>query len=368
MIVTSNIPERFQEAFSRAQQRLFREVMVKGAWVVIALSLFAHSSILIRGHSLINIDEVWSYGLRLPPLAISLVALGMHYGRAPGRQWPVLMLRLISLSALWSVLGLLVFAYEQGGTAFRVLSELSILSVFCAALVSLRGLRGCIVPLFIPVAGFIGLMLYRGHHPLELLTSLLGLIAAVGIAGFMCHVQYRIRVRDFVARQELNEVSTVDPLTGLMNRKAITERLNSERARYNRYSQSFAVILLDLDLFKQVNEQIGQQGGDSIIREVAARLRAHTRQQDGVARWGGGEFLVLLPDTSEKGATAAAENLKRALHDTPFTVGKLAPLKQTGSLGIAIYDGRETSDRLVARARQAQHMAKECGRNRVVVA
>lgn len=368
MFPSGSIPSRFRDTYARSQQRLIREVMVKGAWVVVALSLFAHSSILIRGHSLIDISATWSYGLRLPPLIVSLVALALHYGRFPGLLWPLIMLRLISLSAMWSVLGLLSFAYEQGGTAFRVLSELSILSVFCAAMVSLRGLRGCILPVFVPIVGFITVMIAKGHHPLDLFLSLLGLLSATSIAILVSHLQFSIRVREFLARHQLNEMSTVDSLTGLMNRRAMAERLESERARYNRFSQSFAVILMDLDLFKQVNDTQGYKAGDTVLREVASRLKAHTRQQDGLCRWGGEEFLILLPDTQEKGATAAADNIRKALQNTPIETGRGEPLRQTGSFGIAVFDGRESADRLIARASQALLMAKECGRNRAVVA
>ncbi|WP_328188400.1 GGDEF domain-containing protein [Marinobacter sp. OP 3.4] len=367
MFASASLPERFREAYARYEQRMIREVMVKAAWVLLVVSVFAHSSILIRGGSLIEADTLWSYGLRVPPLAVCLITLVMHYRRFPGHLWPLVMLRLISLTAMSSVLGLLVFAYDQGGTAFRVLSELAILSVFCAGLVSLRGLRGCVIPLFLPVLCYIAVMIQRGHEPLALVASQLGLLSAIGIAAFVSHLQLRIRVREFIARQELNEISTVDPLTGLMNRRAMVARLESERARHNRFTQAFAVIMLDLDLFKRVNDTLGHQAGDQVLREVAARLRANTRQQDDVARWGGEEFLILLPDTDEKGATAATNNIRAALRNAPITTLDTS-LNQTASFGIAVYDNRESTERLVARAGQALHMAKECGRNRAVVA
>lgn len=367
MFASASIPERFREAYTRYEQRMIREVMVKAAWVLLVLSVFAHSSVLIRGGSLIEADTLWSYGLRVPPLVVCLIALAMHYSRFPGYHWPLVTLRLISLTAMSSVFGLLVFAYDQGDTAFRVLSELAILTVFCAGLVSLRGLQGCIIPLFLPVLCYIAVMVQRGHEPLELVASQFGILSAIGIATFVSHLQFRIRVREFVARQELNEISTVDPLTGLMNRRAMVARLESERARHNRFTQTFAVIMLDLDLFKRVNDSLGHQAGDRVLKEVAVRLRANTRQQDDIARWGGEEFLILLPDTDGKGATAATDNIRAALRDTPITTLDTS-LNQTASFGIAVYDNKESAQRLVARASQALQMAKECGRNRAVVA
>lgn len=368
MFVSARIPERFRGAHARFAQRRVREVMVWSAWIVLLLTVFVHGSILIRGGSLIESDSVWNIGLRIPPIAVTLAALAMHYGRFPGFTWPMVMLRLIALSAMVSVLGLLSFAYEQQDDAFRILSELSILSVFCAALVSLRGFRGCLVTLFLPVIGYGAVMVFQGHPPLDLLTSHLGLLSAVGIGTFVSQQQCRIRAREFVARQELNEMSTVDALTGVMNRRAMIARLESERARHNRFTQTFAVIMLDLDLFKRVNDSLGHQAGDAVLKEVANRLKANTRQQDDIARWGGEEFLILLPDTDEKGATAAAANLRSSLQNAPISIQQHAPLHQTASFGIAVYDKRETAERLVARAGQALHMAKECGRNRAVVA
>ena len=172
MFASASIPERFREAYTRYEQRMIREVMVKAAWVLLVLSVFAHRSVLIRGGSLIEADTLWSYGLRVPPLVVCLIALAMHYSRFPGYHWPLVTLRLISLTAMSSVFGLLVFAYDQGDTAFRVLSELAMLTVFCAGLVSLRGLQGCIIPLFLPVLCYIAVMVQRGHEPLELVASL----------------------------------------------------------------------------------------------------------------------------------------------------------------------------------------------------
>ena len=234
-----------------------------------------------------------------------------------------------------------------------MMTELSIVSIFCATLVSLRGIRGCVFPLFVPLISFTAVMLYRGHSPTELVLNLLSFVSAGSIAVLVTHALYRRRVSEFISRQQLNEMSTVDSLTGLMNRRAMSERLEEERARYHRLAHSFAVVLLDLDHFKRVNDDFGHLAGDRVLREVANRLKLHTRQQDCAARWGGEEFLMLLPDTEEQGAMTAAEKLRAALHQHPFEIGKAPPVTQTGSFGIAVYDGREPASRLIARADQA---------------
>lgn len=362
------VPDRFRDSFMRAEHRLSREIVVKSAWVVLALSLISNGSILIRGSSLVDIAPVWNLIFRVPTPVICVGILLLHYLRAPGVHWPLITLRLLSFAAMSTVLGMLVFAYEQGGEALRVLSELSIVGVFCVALVNLRGISGCVIPIFVPMAGLLGALFYRGLDPLIVLLDLMILVCAVVIATVFARVQFQIRVREFVSRHELNERSTVDPLTGLMNRRAMTERLEAERARCRHYNRTFAVILMDLDHFKRVNIRYGQRAGDAVLNEVARRLKANTRQQDCVGRWSGEVFLILLPDTDEKGALAAAEKLKAALQKAPIDLGSHGSHQQTSSFGVAVYDGREEITRLVARADQALHMAKECGRNRAVMA
>ncbi len=125
---------------------------------------------------------------------------------------------------------------------------------------------------------------------------------------------------------------------------------------------------MHLDHFKQVNDELGYSAGDRLLREIAGRLKRQTRPQDSVARWGGEEFMILLPDTEEKGAIAAAEKLRAVLHQEPFEIGSEQPRSQTGSIGVAVYDGKETSTHLIFRVDKALYMAKECGRNRVVMA
>ena len=126
MFAPASIAPRFRDAFVRTEQRLVREVMVKSAWVVLLVSAITNGSVLIRGGSVIDMDPTLGALLRVPPLIVCAITLLLHYWRLPGLHWPLIMLRLISLSAMWSVFGLLVFAYEQGGTAFRIMSELSI--------------------------------------------------------------------------------------------------------------------------------------------------------------------------------------------------------------------------------------------------
>ncbi len=244
MFSPAQVPERFRNDYARAERRLIREVAIKGSWVLLVLSLTLNVTDLVRGEIMINTGIFWACALRVPPVALSLVTLALHYIRVPGQWWPLVMLRLLCLAAMWSVLGLLVFAYDQGGVGLRLMTELAIIIIFCTSVVSLRGVRGTLLPTVFPLVAFLAFMISLGYQPGQLVLELFSFIPAAGIAVTITHRLYTMRVREFIARQELNELATVDNLTALLNRRAMNERLESERARFNRHSTSFSVLLI----------------------------------------------------------------------------------------------------------------------------
>lgn len=146
------------------------------------------------------------------------------------------------------------------------------------------------------------------------------------------------------------------PLTGLPNRRALEMALEREAARVERGGPPFALVLLDLDGFKQVNDERGHKEGDRYLRRLAQALVSGVRRGDLVARWGGDEFAVLLPGTGEKEAVEVAERLGRRLREEGVSA----------SLGVAVYAG-DLED-LFLRADQALYRAKALGKGRVVLA
>jgi diguanylate cyclase (GGDEF)-like protein len=185
--------------------------------------------------------------------------------------------------------------------------------------------------------------------------------AAVFNFGFMAMVTRRLLTR-------LRDLSNRDPLTSLLNRRALEEDLQREWRRWQRTGQAFAVVVLDLDHFKHVNDSLGHAVGDEVLVQTAQRLLAQARKSDSVARIGGEEFLVLMPEANGAGALAAAERLRRAIADLPYDhTGQ--PLVVTVSIGLA-EAGPEDVDVLapLRRADAALYEAKRNGRNRVVVA
>ncbi len=156
-----------------------------------------------------------------------------------------------------------------------------------------------------------------------------------------------------------------DNLTGLPNRALLTDRLKQLVASALRHGKTFAVLFLDLDRFKEVNDTLGHLIGDRLLREVAQRLQERVRTEDTVARIGGDEFVVLLPETDEAGALATAARILERVHVDVF-LSDHVPYRPMASLGLAVYprDGK-TPDLLLRSADLAMYAAKTDGHNRI---
>lgn len=166
----------------------------------------------------------------------------------------------------------------------------------------------------------------------------------------------------------LEQLAQTDPLTSLLNRRALTERITAEMERALRYDSTLALLMIDLDHFKSINDTWGHLVGDDVLRDVAALLGRTIRLSDIVARYGGEEFLILLPETDEEGAEAFAERIRAAVEGHAFASDSLAePLRLTASVGVAVFPaaGVENVEDLFARADAALYRAKADGRNRV---
>jgi diguanylate cyclase (GGDEF)-like protein len=159
-----------------------------------------------------------------------------------------------------------------------------------------------------------------------------------------------------------------DSLTGLLNRPAILERLEQELSRCRRTGSSLAAVMIDVDHFKHVNDTLGHAAGDVVLSGVADRLRTGVRAYDSVARFGGEEFLVALPDCTAEQAERVAERARKNLAQGPIPVGDRG-LKVTASFGVAATAQPEISDiaSLLRAADLAMYRAKAGGRNRVAI-
>src|SRR5581483_4057385 len=168
------------------------------------------------------------------------------------------------------------------------------------------------------------------------------------------------------AREALRDQATRDGLTRLWNRTYILDILDTELARAARVPAPLSVILADLDEFKSINDTYGHLAGDAVLREAAARMSALVRRYDSLGRYGGEEFLVVLPSTDMIGAISQAKRLRETLIDRPFEISA-GLIRVTGSFGVScklLPDPRD-ADHLIREADHALYAAKRAGRNRV---
>jgi diguanylate cyclase (GGDEF)-like protein len=181
---------------------------------------------------------------------------------------------------------------------------------------------------------------------------------AASLAAHAVVALENVRLHDLVERQAL-----VDGLTGLANRRAATEALHAEAARAGRLETPLSVVLADLDGFKDVNDEHGHAVGDAVLRAFAEVLRETLRESDVAGRWGGEEFLLLLPGADEEGAAQLAERVRTRL--AARSIPGVPGLRVTASFGVAEYAGETNTGQLVAAADGALYRAKRAGKDRV---
>jgi diguanylate cyclase (GGDEF)-like protein len=182
-------------------------------------------------------------------------------------------------------------------------------------------------------------------------------------------------IENTINRARLVRSGLTDFLTGWHNRRYLNARLKEELARAQRQGTNLTCLVIDLDRFKQINDQHGHLVGDMALREAAQRVDAHIRGSDAAARFGGDEFVVLAPGISSEQAAVLAERIRIAVAETPLTIPSGATLNMTVSIGVAgIMLSREEADlkaaaeRLLSDADAALYRAKQLGRNRVELA
>jgi diguanylate cyclase (GGDEF)-like protein len=161
-------------------------------------------------------------------------------------------------------------------------------------------------------------------------------------------------------------LAATDTLTGLANRRTFDAHLKSEFHCAQRFSEPFALLLLDIDHFKRVNDTYGHQAGDEVLKSLARIFKKQLREVDIAARYGGEEFVAILPESDEAKAHAVAERIRQAVAERPFMLHGGNALPITISIGVACYpDCADSTEQIVEHADQAMYLAKQTGRNRV---
>jgi diguanylate cyclase (GGDEF)-like protein len=188
-------------------------------------------------------------------------------------------------------------------------------------------------------------------------------MTAVSLASHAVVALENARLHRIVERQ-----AVVDGLTGLANRRQCEETLTDELARVQRFGGSLAVVVADLDWFKDVNDRHGHPAGDTVLRAFAELLQEELRDVDLAGRWGGEEFLMVLPGTDRTGGARVAERIRAAFAGRIVLAADATPIPVTASFGVAASPPARTASELFAAADAAMYQAKRAGKNRVETA
>ncbi|MCY1287415.1 diguanylate cyclase (GGDEF) domain protein [compost metagenome] len=270
-------------------------------------------------------------------------------------------LRTLTLIYLVPFFTLMMVILFQPRTSFSVFAWIQTIPIIFYLLLGLRlGLWGSL--LFIGIGLFAFSQRFTSDNPVTNILILANLGAASLAVTLFSHIYERSRLRN---EQRLTELATTDNLTGLANRMKLAEVFERERSHAQRNRTPLALVFLDIDHFKQINDRFGHKTGDKALCHFARVLSQRLRSGDLFCRLGGEEFAVLLPNTSAEQAAAIGQSLCERLAATPLPLEE-GTLPMTLSAGVANYgqDG-EQLDELMQAADRRTYSAKRAGRNRV---
>lgn len=174
---------------------------------------------------------------------------------------------------------------------------------------------------------------------------------------------FAFAMRSQIQRQQLQTMATIDPLTGAANRRVLEDELKIAIAEHERNGRSYGLLMLDLDYFKEVNDRHGHAEGDEVLCQLVQLIDEHTRRTDRLFRFGGEEFVLLLPDTSQSNLETASRHLRQVFRD--YLKGPSGPI--TCSVGGALLRGGDSWESWLQRADHALYEAKGAGRDTIII-
>ncbi len=319
---------------------------------VCALSVFS-----VRGYMQGNTTTLYALSAFAALLATNAIIYGFS------RSEPLLHGGFVALiTLLFSYLT--VFAVENGAGVLWLFAYPPVVFYISNQKVGLISCIGgwlALALLFSPIGGMIIKTPYSADFSLLMLSAL-------GFVMVSCYAldqsRRRSKQRLLQLASEFEYAAKHDALTGLFNRREGHARLESEYERYRRNHRPFSLLLMDIDLFKKVNDTYGHLAGDEMIKLVARTLLRECRKVDIVARWGGEEFLVVLPETGAREAFLSADRIREAVATQSIEVdGK--KIQATISIGVAAIEQSKTIERSLQHADEGLYQAKTLGRNRV---
>ena len=314
--------------------------------------LISYACIILALFAVLPRSSPWI--LALP--VVSLVNYKLATKRIAGRTRPEY---LIAYSASVTQLMVGVGIAMSGGPQSPLMAVLVIPFVSFAARFTTRGTTaGVALTAGILLAATAGVDPQGLWHDPSLVLGTLASFAGVAAFG----------VALMNAEVEVRQDAALDPLTGLSNRKALRMRFDELHRQAELEGSAIGVVVLDIDHFKAVNDTYGHDAGDDVLREFALRIRKSIRGLDLACRYGGEEFVIVMPETDMPVATAVAERLRDRIASEPFSIQQdTGSLEVTISIGIATLDSlNDKGANILKRADQALYRAKRDGRNRVV--
>lgn len=211
------------------------------------------------------------------------------------------------------------------------------------------------------------LLAFYGVQRNYLLVAFIPLILST-IIIFFSYYLIALAIERTKRQQQLELISKTDSLTGLYNRWHMEQQIQEAYAAYQKYGAAFALIIADIDLFKTYNDRYGHAGGDYLLRAMAEELQASVRERDVVARWGGDEFLLLLPETSGEKAAKLAERIRKNVEGRKYVYEGEA-LSVTLTLGVSVVRcNSDTVEDIIKQADMLMYEGKRAGRDRIMFA
>lgn len=265
-------------------------------------------------------------------------------------------------TVLHTALGIVMVGWESGHYYY--------LLMFIPAMFVSADIRVAVAALFALWAFYVGLYLLSWFiDPVQPIApaALLGvyLFNLSVVFAMFSYLSFYYLTHVTATSRKLQRLATTDPLTNLFNRRHLTYLAEKELARSERSGHPLSFLILDLDHFKVINDRHGHEAGDRVLKDVAALIWQQLRKQDLLARWGGEEFLAILPDTGLDGALVSAERIRAALLANDWYSPAGAPMEVTISAGVSEFRLGDDLTSAINRADRALYRSKESGRNRV---
>lgn len=335
-------------------ERLFRKLMLKTSVLAAAIhatfaTLFFYNDIWLL--AVVNVFSVLLY------IGVFIAILHRRYTL---QCWAAVVLEIVG----HAVLAVYLLGWDSGFYFYAmVIPPVVMISPLKESLAKLPVVFGMM--LFYVIMDF----LLRDRSPEYLLEEVVlkslyyfNLATVLTVMVFLSGLYHRLVTENEI---KLKQLATTDSLTGLHNRRSLQQFAERELAIHQRYQRSMALLLCDLDNFKRVNDLFGHQAGDVVIKNFSDVLHQLVRSGDLAARWGGEEFLLVLPSTTADEAEVVAERIRACQEQATVTIGEVA-IHTTVTIGIAMLEAGDSFEHLVTKADEAMYRGKACGRNKVV--